>query len=44
MTLAADSATMTKSVLKLSYPDWVDKLSPPYDDSEALLCSCGSAM
>lgn len=42
MSLAADGAMMTGSALEISYPDWVDKLSIPYDESESLLCSCGA--
>ena len=42
MSLAADGAMMTGSALEISYPDWVDKLSVPYDESESLLCSCGA--
>ncbi len=42
LSLAADSAMMTEIVLHICHPDWVDKVSPPYDDSESLLCSCGA--
>jgi len=37
-----DSAMMTGSALEISHPDWKNKLSLPYDESEPLLCNCGA--
>jgi len=44
MSLAADGAMMTGSALEISYPDWVDKLSLPYDESESFAVQVWSEM